>query len=55
MVILVKISISDQLHMGVESLEPTIHSVFFALKHSVTMAEQNKIHMESFYMGAILQ
>jgi hypothetical protein len=55
MVILVKISISDQLHMGVESLEPTIHSVFFALKNSVTMAEQNKLHMESFYMGAILQ
>ena len=51
MVILVKISILDQLQMGVESRDPKCIQVFFALKHSVTIAEQNKLHMDSFYMG----
>jgi len=48
--ILVKISILDQLQMGVESREPKCIQVFFALKHSVTIAEQNKLHMDRFYM-----
>jgi hypothetical protein len=34
--------------MGVESLEPIMHSGFFCLQHSVTIAEQKKLQIEGF-------
>jgi hypothetical protein len=51
MVILVKIVKIGQLQMGVESWEPTNDSGFFHLKHSDTIAEQKKIHIEDFRRG----
>jgi hypothetical protein len=54
MVILVKIVKIGQLQMEVESREPTMLSGFFCLKHSVAIAEQKKLHIESFTMAAIL-
>ena len=48
MVILVKIVKIGQLQMGVESREPIMHSGFFRLKHSDTIAEQKKLHLEDF-------
>ena len=40
MVILAKIAKIGQLQMGVETREPIMHSGFFRLKHSFTIAEQ---------------
>jgi hypothetical protein len=48
MVILVKIIKIGQLQMSVESREPIMHSGFFHLKHSLTIAEQKKLHKEGF-------
>jgi hypothetical protein len=48
MVILVKNVIIGQLQMEVESREPTMHSGYFCLKHSVAIAEQKKLHIEGF-------
>jgi hypothetical protein len=47
-VILVKIVKIGQLQAGVESRESIMHSDFFRLKHSVTIAEQEKFHIEGF-------
>jgi hypothetical protein len=41
--------------MSVESREPIMHSGFFGLKHSITIAEQKKLHMESFCRGLSAQ
>ena len=46
MVICVKIAKIGQLQMGVESREPIMHSGFFRLKHSFTIAEQKKLHIK---------
>jgi hypothetical protein len=51
MVILVKIVKKGQLQMGVESRQPTNDSGFFHLKHSDTIAEQKKLHLEDFCRG----
>ena len=51
MVIFVKIDKIGQLQMGVESREPILHSGFFRLKHSLTIAERKKLHMENFCRG----
>jgi hypothetical protein len=48
MVNLVKIVKKVQLHLGVESRDPIIHSGFFRLKHSYTMVEEKKFHIEGF-------
>jgi hypothetical protein len=37
--------------MSVELLEPIIHSGFFLLKHSFTIAEQKKHHLNSDLQG----
>jgi hypothetical protein len=50
-IILDKIVKIGQLQMGVETREPIMISGFFRLKHSVTIAEQKKLHMESFCRG----
>jgi hypothetical protein len=34
--------------MIVESREPILHSGFFRLKHSLTIAEHKKLHIEGF-------
>jgi hypothetical protein len=34
--------------MGVVSRTPIMHSGFFHLKHSLTIAEQKKLHIEGF-------
>jgi hypothetical protein len=44
MVILGKIFKIGQLRIG----EPVMHSGFFRLKHSYTIAEQEKLHIEGF-------
>ncbi len=36
---------------GCRITETQCIQVFFALKHSVTIAEKNKLHMDSLYMG----
>jgi hypothetical protein len=51
MVILVKIFKIGQLKIGVELREPTNDSGFFHLKHSLTIAEQKKLHLEDFCRG----
>ena len=48
MVILVKIVKIYQLQMGVVSRELMMHSGFFRLKHSPTIAGQKKLHKEGF-------
>jgi hypothetical protein len=52
--ILIKIAKLGQLQMGVESREPIMHSSFFRLKHSFTMAEQKKTPYRRFPMAHIL-
>ena len=54
MVIVVKIAKLGQLQMSVESREPIMHSGFFRLKHSPTIAEQKKTPYRRFPMAAIL-
>jgi hypothetical protein len=48
MVILVKIVKIGKLQMSVESREPIMHSGFFRLKYSLTIAEQKKLHKDGF-------
>jgi hypothetical protein len=43
-----------QLQMSVKSREPIMHSGFFRSKHSLTIAEHIKLHLEWFPMAAIL-
>jgi hypothetical protein len=54
MVILFKIVKIGQLQMGVESREPIMHSVFFRLKHSITIVEQKKTSYGELLPDAIL-
>jgi hypothetical protein len=48
MVILLEIVEIYQLQMGIVSREPMMHSGFFRLKNSPTIAEQKKLHMVSY-------
>ena len=54
MVILLEIVEIYQLQMGIVSREPMMHSGFFRLKHSPTIAEQKKTPYRRFPMAAIL-